>query len=102
MSTTTLSRFGTPNGVVCDVVQCLDKGFVFSSISLSLSLLTLGQAIVEAPEVFENLGFTGGSSLADPCLTVDFIIDDQADIMGTQVCYFDVKNSVNLARKITI
>lgn len=46
------------------------------------------QALVDDPEVFERLGFTGGSgsSLIDPCLSLDFFVDDTAEIMGTQVC----------------
>lgn len=45
------------------------------------------QAIVDHPEIFTSLGFTGGPgiSLRDPCLIVDFIVDSQAEIMGTQV-----------------
>lgn len=45
------------------------------------------QAIVDDPDVFESQGFTGGpgSSLADPCLVFDFVVDSQAEIMGTQV-----------------
>lgn len=45
------------------------------------------QAIVDGTEIFESLGFTAGSgsSLGAPCLTFDFIVDDSAEIMGTQV-----------------
>lgn len=45
------------------------------------------QAIVDNPELFTSLGFTGGpgSSLTDPCLVLDFVVDSQAEIMGTQV-----------------
>lgn len=51
------------------------------------------QAIVDAPEVFTDLGFrepqgaTEGDPvpLSTPCFKLDFIPDDNAEIMGTQV-----------------
>lgn len=44
------------------------------------------QAIVDDPEVFQSLGFCGsGSALGATCLTIDFFVDDTAEIMGTQV-----------------
>ena len=48
------------------------------------------QAIVVQPEIFTDLGFTADarSALGDSCLTVDFIVDTQADIMGAQVRHF--------------
>ena len=40
------------------------------------------------PEIFTSLGFAGSeSSLTDACLTYDFAVDSQAEIMGTQVSY---------------
>lgn len=59
-----------------------------SSPSFSLCELLL-QALVDDPGVFEDLGFTAdsGSSLNDPCLTFDFVVDSTAEIMGTQVCH---------------
>eukprot|EP00904_Undaria_pinnatifida_P002403 jgi/Undpi1/12163/HiC_scaffold_5.g01839.m1 len=51
-----------------------------------LDLYSLSAAIVVQPEIFTDLGFTADarSALGDSCLTVDFIVDTQADIMGTQ------------------
>ena len=44
------------------------------------------KAVVTQPEIFTSLGFTGSeSSLTDPCLTYNFAVDSQAEIMGTQV-----------------
>ncbi|CAM9196585.1 unnamed protein product [Laminaria digitata] len=47
-----------------------------------LSFHDLTLAILTQPEVFESLGFT---TLTEPCLVLDFVIDDTAEIMGTQV-----------------
>lgn len=46
------------------------------------------QALVDAPSIFEDLGFTRGenSLLGDRCIDINFFIDDTAEIMGTQVC----------------
>ncbi|CAM9307731.1 unnamed protein product [Ectocarpus fasciculatus] len=43
-------------------------------------------AIVDSPEIFENLGFVTpeGSFLADPCLDLDFAIDHLGEVGGTQ------------------
>lgn len=45
------------------------------------------QAIVDNPELFESVGITGGSgsSLSDPCLLYDFVLDINSEVMGTQV-----------------
>lgn len=45
------------------------------------------QALLDAPSIFEDLGFTPGENnlLADSCVNFNFFIDDTAEIMGTQV-----------------
>ena len=45
------------------------------------------QALVDKPEIFEDLGFTAspGGSLGTPCLDFHFTVDEQSEIMGTRV-----------------
>lgn len=42
---------------------------------------------LDNPSIFEDLGFTVGENglLLDPCVTGNFVVDFQAEIMGTQV-----------------
>ncbi|CAM9275156.1 unnamed protein product [Laminaria digitata] len=51
-----------------------------------LDLYSFSAALVDTPEVFQDLGFTGGSgsSMTEPCLSLDFFIDDTPEIVGTQ------------------
>lgn len=50
------------------------------------------KSIIDNPEIFENMGFSepeevAGSpaALGTPCLTFNFVADEDADVMGTQV-----------------
>ncbi|CAM9397410.1 unnamed protein product [Ectocarpus sp. 6 AP-2014] len=51
-----------------------------------LDNFTLFSAIVDTPEIFENLGFVApeGSFLSDPCLDLDFAVDYLGEVAGTQ------------------
>lgn len=80
------NRCNNPGHDVC-LIKKRESAFHVPSLSRpSLCIFTFCQAIVDAPEEFESLGFTGGATLNEPCLTVDFFIDDTADIMGPEVC----------------
>eukprot|EP00752_Nemacystus_decipiens_P008408 g7518.t1 len=83
--------FGTPSAVGLDLVaQALRVGArglaaVYPQVRV-LDLYTLFAALVDAPSIFEELGFTPGenSLLADSCVDFNFVVDDTAEIMGTQ------------------
>ncbi|CAM9971094.1 unnamed protein product [Scytosiphon promiscuus] len=53
-----------------------------------LDFYTLLAALVDEPSIFEDLGFTPGEGddglLAESCIQLDFVIDEMAEIMGTQ------------------
>ncbi|CAM9491960.1 unnamed protein product [Ectocarpus sp. 12 AP-2014] len=51
-----------------------------------LDMYTLFAALVDDESIFLDLGFTPGegSLLADTCIQFDFVVDDAAEIMGTQ------------------
>eukprot|EP00904_Undaria_pinnatifida_P002394 jgi/Undpi1/12155/HiC_scaffold_5.g01831.m1 len=55
----------------------------------TVDIYSLTAAIVDYPEVFSDVGFTGGSgaSLSDQCLVYDFVMDTASEVMGTQNCY---------------
>lgn len=46
---------------------------------------------MDQPELFESLGFTGGS---EACLGIDFVLDRAAEVMGTQVSELFCKGSL--------
>ncbi|CAM9756137.1 unnamed protein product [Scytosiphon promiscuus] len=86
--------FGTPDAVVLDgVTQALSFGAQqlvakYAPQVRMLDVYTLFAALVDEPSIFEDLGFTPGEGedglLADSCIQFDFVVDDAAEIMGTQ------------------
>eukprot|EP00752_Nemacystus_decipiens_P008410 g7520.t1 len=62
-----------------------------------LDAFSLTSALVDNPSIFEDLGFIApeGSSLAIPCMSLNFAVDSTAEIMGTQV----LANEMSRGRK---